>query len=55
MHVMGQGKAQNFAVITTLQHWGKWGTQTFIAGLTQDALMAPWVITGAMNGPAFDT
>ena len=25
------------------------------AGLTQDALMAPWVINGAMNGPAFDT
>lgn len=35
--------------------FGKWGTQTFIAGLTQDALIAPWVITGAMNGPAFDT
>ena len=28
--------------------FGKWGTQTFIAGLTQDALIAPWVITGAM-------
>jgi transposase len=35
--------------------FGKWGTQTFIAGLTQDALIAPWVIKGAMNGPAFDT
>lgn len=35
--------------------FGKWGTQTFIAGLTQNALIAPWVITGAMNGPAFDT
>lgn len=35
--------------------FGKWGTQTFIAGLTQTALIAPWVITGAMNGPAFDT
>ncbi len=34
--------------------FGKWGTQTFIAGLTQGALIAPWVITGAMNGPAFD-
>ena len=33
----------------------KWGTQTFIAGLTQNALIAPWVINGAMNGPAFDT
>jgi len=35
--------------------FGKWGTQTFIASLTQDALIAPWVINGAMNGPAFDT
>ena len=35
--------------------FGKWGTQTFIAGLTQNALIAPWVITGAINGPAFDT
>ncbi|MGB3280151.1 MAG: IS630 family transposase, partial [Pseudorhodobacter sp.] len=34
--------------------FGKWGKQTFIAGLTQNALIAPWVITGAMNGPAFD-
>ena len=35
--------------------FGKWRTQTFIAGLTCDALIAPWVIDGAMNGPAFDT
>jgi transposase len=35
--------------------FGKWGTQTFIAGLTQNALIAPWVITGAMNGLTFDT
>ena len=35
--------------------FGRWGTQTFIAGLTHDALIAPWVITGAMDGLAFDT
>mgnify|MGYP003888459309 CR=1 FL=1 len=35
--------------------FGKWRTQTFIAGLTSEALIAPWVIDGAMNGPAFDT
>ncbi len=34
--------------------FGKWGTQTFIAGLTRDALIAPWVINGAMDGLAFD-
>lgn len=33
--------------------FGSWGTQTFIAGLTQDALIAPWVIKGAMDGEAF--
>lgn len=33
--------------------FGRWGTQTLIARLSQDALFAPWVIKGAMNGPAF--
>ncbi len=33
--------------------FGSWGTQTFIAGLTHTDLIAPWVINGAMNGPAF--
>jgi len=33
--------------------FGSWGTQTLIAGLTADALIAPWVIKGAMDGPAF--
>jgi transposase len=32
---------------------GSWGTQTLIAWLTVDALIAPWVIKGAMDGPAF--
>lgn len=35
--------------------FGKWRTQTFIAGLTCGDLIAPWVIEGAMNGAAFDT
>lgn len=33
--------------------FGSWGTQTFIAGLTTDELIAPWVIKGAMDGSAF--
>jgi len=33
--------------------FGSWGTQTFIAGLTADALIAPWVIKGAMDGETF--
>ena len=31
------------------------GAQTFIAGLRYDTLVAPWVIQGAMDGPAFET
>ncbi len=34
--------------------FGRWKTQTFIAGLTCDALIAPWVIEGAMDRAAFD-
>lgn len=33
--------------------FGKWRTQTFIAGLTCNSLIAPWVVNGAMNGSAF--
>ncbi|WP_372921064.1 transposase [Roseovarius sp.] len=32
---------------------GSWGTQTFIAGLGAGALIAPWVIRGAMDREAF--
>ena len=35
--------------------FGKWGTQTFIAGLRCDGLTAPWIVEGAMDGAAFDT
>lgn len=34
--------------------FGAWGTQSFIAGLTCDNLIAPWVIKGAMDGDAFE-
>ena len=33
--------------------FGSWGTQTFIAGLSADGMIAPWVIKGAMDGAAF--
>lgn len=35
--------------------FGRWRTQTFIAGLTSEELIAPWVIEGAMNRVAFET
>jgi transposase len=34
--------------------FGKWQTQTFIAGLRCDALVAPWIIDGAIDRAAFD-
>lgn len=34
--------------------FGKWHTQTFIAGLRCDGLVAPWVVSGAMDGAAFE-
>ena len=33
--------------------FGSLGTQTIIAGLRADGMIAPWVIKGAMDGPAF--
>ena len=35
--------------------FGHWGTQTFIAGLRCDELIAPWILNGPMNRAAFDT
>lgn len=35
--------------------FGHWGSQTFIAGLRCDELIAPWVIDGAMNRSTFET
>lgn len=34
--------------------FGHWQTQTFIAGLRHDRLIAPWVIRGAINRQRFD-
>jgi transposase len=35
--------------------FGKWGTQTFIAGLRRWGLTAPWIIDGPINRAVFDT
>jgi transposase len=34
--------------------FGRWETQTFIAGLRCGALTAPWVLDGPMNQPTFE-
>jgi len=48
-----RGRAQRGDRLEMDAPFGNWGTQTFIAGLTRDTLIAPWVIRGAMDGPAF--
>ncbi len=35
--------------------FGHWGTQTFVAGLRCDGLIAPWVVDAPMNRAIFDT
>ena len=35
--------------------FGHWGTQTFVAGLKCDGLIAPWVIDAPMNRTIFET
>lgn len=34
--------------------FGHWHSQTFIAGLAHDGLIAPWVLDGAMNRDSFE-
>lgn len=48
-----RGRAPKGQRLNAAAPFGKWQTQTFIAGLTSDALIAPWIIPGAMNGAAF--
>ena len=35
--------------------FGRWHAQAFVAGLTCDAPIAPWILSGAMEAEAFDT
>ena len=48
-----RGRSLRGTRLTASAPFGSWGTQTFIAGLTQDAMIAPWIIKGAMDGLAF--
>lgn len=49
-----RGRARRGTRLKANAPFGKWGTQTFIAGLRHDALTAPWVIPGAMDRTAFN-
>lgn len=33
--------------------FGRWGTQTFVAGLKCDSLVAPWIVNAPMNSTIF--
>ena len=48
-----RGRALRGSRLTASAPFGSWGTQTLIAGLGPSDLIAPWVIKGAMDGPAF--
>lgn len=50
-----RGRAPKGRRLNAAAPFGRWRTQTFIAGLTREALIAPWIIEGAMNGEAFAT
>ncbi|GGD47789.1 IS630 family transposase [Croceicoccus pelagius] len=49
-----RGRAKKGKRLKASAPFGKWGAQTFIAGLRYDGLTAPWVIPGAMDREAFD-
>ncbi len=50
-----RGRSLRGTRLTASAPFGSWGTQTLIAGLSPSDLVAPWVIKGAMDGPAFVT
>jgi len=50
-----RGRAPRGQRLAGAAPFGSWNTQTFIAGLTCDGMIAPWIIKGAMDGAAFET
>src|SRR5208282_5565465 len=49
------GTTTNMTRLRGRAPFGHWHTQTFVAGLRCDGLVAPWVLDGPMNGEAFET
>lgn len=50
-----RGRASRGQRLRAQAPFGKWGTQTFIAGLRCDGLTAPFIIDRPINRIAFDT
>lgn len=49
-----RGRARRGERLKGQAPFGKWETQTFIAGLRCNQLIAPFLVEGAMDGEAFD-
>lgn len=49
-----RGRARRGERLKADAPFGRWGTQTFIAGLRCNELTAPWIIPGAIDRTAFD-
>jgi len=49
-----RGRARWGARLKASAPFGKWGTQTFIAGLRCGEMTAPWILPGAMDRAAFN-
>lgn len=50
-----RGRSRRGTRLRARAPFGRWGTQTFIAGLRCETLSAPWIIPGAMDRIAFNT
>lgn len=50
-----RGRARRGQRLRARAPYARWGTQTFIAGLRADRLVAPWVIEGPINRAIFNT
>ena len=48
-----RGRAPRGQALHAAVPHGHWHTTTFVAGLRADGLVAPLVLDGAVNGPAF--
>ncbi|GEC17281.1 transposase [Nitrobacter winogradskyi] len=50
-----RGRSAKGTRLNSKAPFGHWGTQTFVAGLRCDGLVAPWVIDAPMNRVIFET
>lgn len=49
-----RGRARRGRRLKASAPYGRWGTQTLIAGLRHEGLSAPWVIPGALDRTTFN-